>query len=134
MDSSSDIALWLILWIGVAAITVFGRLKRASQGTGLALAYVLNLWLIHWVAPSLYLLPGYAYYDVNLVRLGFEQSTFGILAFAFGSLVLAPFLIKLHRPRNIEPVSYEVHEKLPVAYMLIGAVSYVLLSSLAGPV
>jgi hypothetical protein len=134
VNTSSDLALWLAVWATAASAVVYCRLKRASVGTGLVPVYVFNLWLIHWLAVCLYLIPGYEYYNVDLVRLGFEQSTYGILAFAFGSLVLTPFLMKLRRVHEDRDVSYEVHEKLPAAYMIAGAASYVLLSSFLGRV
>ena len=132
MNSSSDLALWLLVWAGAASAVVYSRLKRTSVGTGLVPVYIFNLWLIHWLAVCMYLIPGYEYYNVDVVRQGFEQSTYGIVAFAFGSLVLTPFLMKLHPVRETQPVSYEVHEKLPAAYMIAGAASYVLLSSFLG--
>jgi hypothetical protein len=132
VDINSEFAIWLVVWIAAAAAVAYGQFKASSMGAGLVLAYVLNLWLIHWVATCLYLVPGYEYYNVDIVKSGFEQSTYGILAFAFGSIVLRPFLMNLRRQRSAQAVFYEVHEKLPVAYMIVGVVSYILLSSFVG--
>jgi hypothetical protein len=126
--------VWLAVWAAAASAVVYCRLKSASVGAGLVPVYVFNLWLIHWLAVCLYLIPGYEYYNVDVVRQGLEQSTYGIAAFAFGSLILTPFLMKLRPVRGNRNVSYEVHEKLPAAYMVVGAVSYVLLSSFLGRV
>lgn len=45
--------------MAIVAAIVFVRSFRKTPTTGLVLAYVFNLWLIHWLAPSLYLLPAY---------------------------------------------------------------------------
>jgi hypothetical protein len=132
METTSNLALWVVIWIAAASVILYGRLKSKSVGSGLVLAYVFNLWLIHWVAVCLYLRPGYAFHDINIVTIGFEQSTYGILAFAFGSLVLTPFVMKLRRAPDVRNVTYEVNEKLPWAYMIVGAAAYMLLSSFLG--
>jgi hypothetical protein len=133
MDNSTNLAPWLIVWMVTVTVTViYSRRESKSVGTGLVLAYLLNLWLLHWVATSLYLLPWYQYYDTTLVEAGLVQSTYGILAFAFGSLVLAPAVMQSQRFQKAQAVSYRPHPDLPKAYMVMGAASYALLSSLLG--
>src|SRR5205085_5234529 len=98
---------------------------------GLVLAYVVNLWLIHWLAPALYLLPGYHPYDPRVVEAGLEVSVYAILAFGIGNLALAPLL----RNSHILPRSTGVHQPdpyLPQAYLWTGVISYLLLSSSLG--
>src|ERR1700692_3377395 len=84
---------WLALWMVVVFIIAIVRYRQHSMTSGLILAYVFDLWLIHWVAPCFYLLPWYHGADVRLVEAGLEQSLYGIAAFACGSLFLAPFLM-----------------------------------------
>jgi hypothetical protein len=117
----------LITWLAVIATLAIGRQSRKMQGAGLVLAYVLNLWMIHWVAPALYLLPWYHRYPTQVVVAGLEQSTYGAIAFAFGSLVLAPFLLSAGLVPRAR-VSAAPDPKLPKAYLLIGSASYALLS------
>ena len=63
--------------------------EKDSTGAGLSLAYLLNLWMIHWVASALYALPGYSYfYDPDDVVAGLEQSTYAVVAFSAGYLML----------------------------------------------
>ena len=134
MEYSSNFALWLAVWIAAIIAILYGQWKQGALGAGLLLAYLLNLWLIHWVAASLYLLPWYQYYDVDVVEAGLQQSTYGILAFACGSLVLAPIVMNLCRfPKDLV-VSYAPHPDLPKAYMVLGIASYLLLSSFLGRV
>jgi hypothetical protein len=134
MEDSANLALWLAIWIAAIMAVLFGQWKRGSVGAGLILAYLLNLWLIHWVAASLYLLPWYQYFTVDLVAAGLQQSAYGVLAFACGSLVLAPIAMGYHRRSQNLAVSYRPHPDLPKVYIAIGGLAYLLLSSFLGRV
>jgi hypothetical protein len=134
MANSFDLALWLVVWIAAVVSILAGLWKRESLGAGLVLAYVLNLWLMHWVAASLYLLPWYPSYEVDLVGAGLQQSAYAALAFACGSLVLAPIVLDYRRRSQNLAVSHRPHPDLPKAYMAIGGASYLLLSSFIGRV
>src|ERR1700738_1767171 len=121
----------LLLWLGAVFVIVLARGRRKTVGTGLVLAYLFNLWLIHWVAPALYLLPGYENYDPHIVEAGLEQSLYAILAFVAGSLFIAPFLMS----SGIVPRSTTTHDpdpNRPMAYVWTGVVSYTLLNSALG--
>lgn len=123
----------LFIWMSAAAAVGIARWCRKTPGTGLVLAYVLNLWMIHWVAPALYLLPWYQNFDPGIVEAGLEQSTYALLTFAFGSLVLTPFILNLGiLPKPTAPL--EVDANLPRAYVGIGAGSYALLSMGVGAI
>jgi hypothetical protein len=131
MDDSK-LSQWLALWMVVVFIIALVRSRQNSMTCGLILAYVFDLWLIHWAAPCFYLLPWYHGADVRLVEAGLEQSFYGIAAFAFSSLFLAPFLMRIGLlPRR----TVEVHEpdrKLPIAYVVTGAIFYMLLTTALG--
>src|ERR1035441_4217147 len=130
MDDSS-LGLHLALWMAIIALLALVRIHRRAATTGLILAYVFNLWLIHWLAPSFYVLPWVENPDIRLVEAGLEQSLYGIAAFAFGSLVLAPFLMGVGRLQT----AVEQHEPdpyLPIGYVGTGVVFYLLLSTALG--
>ena len=117
----------LLSWVVAAAALAIGRWWRKTPATGLVLAYLLNLWIIHWVAPALYLLPSYQGFDQRIVEAGLEQSVYAVIAFAFGSLALTPLLLNLGilpRPR----AQLEVDTNLPKAYIALGAGSYAVMS------
>lgn len=127
MENSRLLEL-LVIWLIAAGLVGLVRQRRHDRGVGLVLAYLLSLWLIHWLATSLYLLPGFQNNDPRMVELGFEQSVYAVVAFAFGSIVLTPFLLNL----GILPEASTVHtldRSLPRAYVGLGAVSYIALSS-----
>jgi len=132
MEDSSLLAFYLGAWLVTALVTVHVHWRRAGGGVGLVLAYVLNFWTLHWVAGPLYLLPWYRYHDDYFVKLGVEQSTYGMVAFACGSLGLAPLVTRLFHCQRIEGVSYSPHPALPAVYLFAGAGSYLLLSSAVG--
>src|SRR5262249_51795207 len=88
MEDNSSFIWYLSVWIVAAGIVFFLQLRKGSTGSGLSLAYLLNLWIIHWVASALYALPQYSYYDSNIVFAGLEQSAYAVVAFSAGYLML----------------------------------------------
>lgn len=117
----------LLLWLAAVAVIAIARARRKEQGVGLVLAYLLNLWLIHWLAVSLYLLPDFRNSDPQIVVLGFEQSLYAVLAFAFGSVILAPFFLNTGwLSPSVAP--HMLDRRLPKAYIVFGAISFLALS------
>ena len=130
MEDTFPFAFGVVLWIVVAIAIVGVHWHRTGGGTGLVLAYVLSLWTLHWVAAPLYLLPWYRYQDDYFVKLGFEQSTYALIAFGCGSLVLAPLVARFFRGLFARSLPAAPHRSLPTLYLCAGAASYLLLSSL----
>src|SRR5579872_4740885 len=122
------LSVWVLVWIATASVVVFYRWKLRTASAGLVFAYLLNFWLIHWVAAALYLLPWNRMREMDLTRLGMEQSTYGVIAFAFGSLVLAPRVLKAFPRATTSPVAYLPHSDLKTSYLLLGALSYIILT------
>jgi hypothetical protein len=121
----------LVVWIATVGIVALVRWRKKEQGVGLTLAYLVNLWLIHWVAVSIYLIPGYKNNDPRLVSLGFEQSVYAVVAFAFGGLALTPLMLKFGRSARAT-AAHELDSNLPKAYVCVGALSYLALTSALG--
>src|SRR5947207_15783339 len=84
---------YLLLWLAPLAVIVLARARGKMAGTGLVVAYLVQLGLIHWVAPVLYVLPWYHGNDPQVVEAGLVQSLYAVCAFAFGSVALAPLLM-----------------------------------------
>jgi hypothetical protein len=126
-----NLPLILISWMIVLAIMSIARHRRHTAGVGLVLAYILNLWMIHWAASVMYVLPWFRGPSYEFTVSGTEQSLYAVAAFAFGSIVLAPFIVD----SGILPRSTGEHvpdPKLPKMYMGIGVFFYVLLSTAFG--
>jgi hypothetical protein len=117
----------LLAWpLAVAALSL-ARSRRGSAGAGLMLAYVVNLWLIHWPGPALHLLPWYEAVNRNTVMLGLQESTYALVAFTFGGLVLAPFVFNcefLPKPTAF----HRPDRNLPLAYVTLGVIAFPLIS------
>lgn len=124
-----------VLWVVFAAIIVFIRFRRHELSTGLILAYLANLWLIHWPAALTYLFPWYQPPDYDAVVAGFEQSLLGVVGFGIGAVVVGPFVARALAPPRSEAA--EARQRLPDArtpyiYLMIGIFSYVVLQPLIG--
>lgn len=97
------------------------RVWRGQRDTGLVLAYVANLWLIHWIGPALYLIPAHSGFDPETIRLGLEKSTVGLIGLILG-VAIAPLLLY---PRESAVTSKASADwRLPRAYIVLGILSF----------
>src|SRR4051812_15319389 len=114
---------WLLLWLVGLAIIAWDQRKDAG-GVGLVLAYALQLWVIHWLAPAIYAVPWYSAPSPALLS-GLQQSVYAILGFALGARLLAP--IVLGRIRWPEPGADQVPADswLVHSYLWLGVGAYV---------
>ena len=104
MEDNSDLILYLTVWMVVAGLVFFRQLKTRSMGSGLSLAYLLNLWILHWVASTLYLLPDYTYYYREDVIAGLEQSVYAVVAFGLSYLIFSRILAREPKIRAPHPL------------------------------
>jgi hypothetical protein len=128
---NANLELWLAIWIGAVIVLFVVRSRRRVEGSGLLSAYLITLWCICWLGASIYLLPWYQLGELLPVAVGFRESVYGLLAFVFGSLVLAPIVTNLWNP-PARPVAAAGQTSLPAAYTLTGGLAYVLGSSPLG--
>ncbi len=131
MQDSSNLALYSALWVATVAAVYFLRYRRGFVGTGLVLAYLFNLWLIHWPAATIYILPWYQNYNPAVVELGFEQSTYAVIAFAVGSLVIAPPVFRLFTPSLSITRSLRTRLSPENVYLVVGLVCFCTLPMVA---
>ena len=121
----------LLAWMAVIGLFVIVRSRWHMPGTGLTVAYLLNLSLIHLVGAAIYVLPAFQDHDPHLTEMGFEQSLYGLVAFAVGGLIITPILAR----KGILPRASGIRQpdpRLPKAYMICGVVFYLLLSTFLG--
>jgi len=100
-------------------------------GAGLVLAYILNLWLIHWPGAAIYLLPWYAGSDPQIIEVGFRQSTIAILAFGVGCAFVAPAVLRVFRYPAADLPARIPQPVLGKVYIGLGLVSYFVVLPLA---
>ncbi len=121
----------LIGWVVVLVVMAIARRRTQTAGVGLVLAYIINLWMIHWAASFMYLLPWYNGPSEAVTIAGTEQSLYAVAAFAFGSIVFAPFVVR----SGILPRAtgqHEIDPRLPWTYVLAGAFFFFLGSAPLG--
>jgi hypothetical protein len=130
---NQSLAFWLIVWLLAVFLMVYGQWRRKSVRAGLVLAHVANMWMIHWFAAALYLLPWHLpLVDPGVLVLGLEQATYGTLAFAAGNLLVAPLIIKRWQiaPAHGETLFHD--ERVPNVYILFGLFTYFVLTPVLG--
>src|SRR5207245_122029 len=124
MEDTTTLAIWLIVWIIALGAMVIWQWRRGASGVGLVVAYGLNLWLIHWVATALYLLPWYSNFNPTDVFAGLKQSTYAILALGVGSMVIAPLLMRSLQFPPKRKILVEPDARLSTACLVVGLVCY----------
>jgi hypothetical protein len=127
----SKLSELLLVWVAVLLLLAIVRRRWNIPGTGLTFAYLLNLSLIHLVGAAIYVLPAFQDHDPHLTEMGFEQSLYGVIAFAVGGLVITPILAH----KGILPRAKGIRQpdlRLPKAYLVCGVLFYVLLSTYLG--
>lgn len=131
-----NITIGGLLWLGILLVIVFTQRAQATLGVGLVLAYYLNLALIHVPGALLYLDPDYGFYKRSWIDLGFEQSTYAILAFGVGAMGTLWFL---RQTRIVPPMSTDevwnsgllFNPWLHRLYVAVGLVSFLIVTPLA---
>ncbi len=129
----------LIIWVVAIIVIILIQRTRTFPSTGLVYAYLVNLWLIHWPGALLYALPWYWNQNIDLVKAGFNQSVYGIVAFTVGVVCVRLFWQSFSRKRS-GPLQLSAPElkvadpdrNLPVIYIIIGLISSLVLSRLIG--
>ena len=127
----SKLSELVLVWVSVLGLLAFVRLRWNIPGTGLTLAYLLNLSLIHLVGAAIYLLPAFQDHDPRLTEMGFEQSLYGVVAFAVGGLLITPILVY----KGVLPRAKGTHQadpRLPKAYIVCGILFYLLSATFLG--
>jgi hypothetical protein len=130
MDTSK-LAELLLIWMCVMGLVALVRVRRNTPSAGLTLAYLLTLSLIHWVGAAIYILPAFQNQDARFTEVGFEQSLYGVIAFAFGAIVITPLLASRGLLTG-STQAYQPDSRLPKAYIACGVLFYMLSSTFLG--
>ena len=130
-----QLRLDVVLWVLAILIVMFVRMRLHQRSSGLVLAYLANLWLIHWPAALTFLFPLTAGAEADRVIRGFHYSTLGVLGFMVGAVLLGPVLLRvLEAPRSHSRAAEQrtPNPRLPWSYILLGITSYLILGPLLG--
>ena len=141
MDFSFSLNQGLIIWVVAIVVIILIQRTRSFPSTGLVYAYLANLWLIHWPGALLYALPWYWTQNIELVKAGFNQSVYGIVAFMVGVVCVRLFwqssphnIASVRPPQLTTPVLKiaDSNHKLPVRYIIAGLISSLVLARIIG--
>jgi len=134
MEPNNTLIPWLGVWLAAVFLIVFVRWKRKVAGSGLVFAYLLNLASIHWIAALIHSLPWYSArmlpiwfpgFHRGWVVDGFKLSSYGVVGFACGALLVAPILghILFGHGEKKFPTHFS-DPRLPRAYILTGLLGF----------
>ncbi len=142
MDNRSALILWLVVWAVMIIIVTNAQWSKKNPSVGLPIAYLFSLSMIHWFGGLIYTFPWYTAKHPYLtqsgvslenVSAGFFESAYGVVGFAIGSVLLAPWFINTIKPAwIIDNFTYQPNLKLPKTYLTVGLTFYFVLSPIAG--
>lgn len=128
-----SLILYLTVYAVAVMIVIVAGFNRKIPSAGLSSAFSFNLLMNHYFGALVHALPWYAAYDYEFTYLGFEQTLYGMAAFAAGGVLIGPFIIRTFLRKSADPV-LKPNPKLLTRYFQIGAVVYFLLGPLLGRV
>ncbi|MBV9328290.1 MAG: hypothetical protein JO352_31630 [Chloroflexi bacterium] len=125
MSTANDMVGWVIAWAAAAVLISVVRTARQAGGVGLVTAFLVNFGMAYWIGAAIALLPWYDPPNVQEIFDGFRQSTFAIVSFAVGVLLLAP------RRASTPEVRDAGDARLPRVYLVLGLVCFIVLVPVA---
>jgi hypothetical protein len=128
VDLEKTLDVWLFLWVFLMVLIARRRFGGQTPTVGFPFAFLLVLSLEHWFGALIYSLPWHESDRYLYVEAGFIHSLYAVAAFCFGSLAVAPFLLRTFPYAWVRSQSYEPDPDLPLTYIVTGFVFYFLLA------
>ncbi|MEX0890906.1 MAG: hypothetical protein WEB88_01970 [Gemmatimonadota bacterium] len=128
-----DAGEWIVVlavWILPVFILIGAAWAQPDRTAGLLIAYVANLWLIHWPAAGIQALPWMHSLSPVETLAGFQLSLLGVWAFTIGGLILAPLTLSLFessRAAAVAPAPREPSARVPGLYLALGVMAFLAL-------
>src|SRR2546426_5679656 len=120
--------LELAICFAVLALFLVYPWVRRIASVGLPLCYILSLAMIHWLGGLIHALPLPWHSGPDpYTEVGFREAFWATLAFATGSMLLAPFILRMVLHGETSPVTRDPdpdQARLPLTYLLIGTASF----------
>jgi hypothetical protein len=118
----------LVICFAVLCLVLVYPWVRRVASVGLPVCYILSLTLIHWLGGLIHALPLPWHSGPDpYTDLGFRQAFWATLAFAIGSMILAPVILRLASQRETYSVVRNPtpeQARLPLIYILLGIVFF----------
>ena len=129
MENRSELIIWLVIWVVICASVVRNQWSRKVPGTGLPLAYLLSLSMIHFLGGLIYAFPWYQPQTAYLIQsgvnypqvsAGFIESVYGVIGFGLGSTIFAYWILRFFKPTWLREVPQNPDLKLPTKLLQVG--------------
>ena len=124
--------LELAICFAVLGLFIVYPWVRRIASVGLPLCYILSLAMIHWLGGLIHALPLPWHSGPDpYTEVGFREAFWATLAFATGSMLLAPFILRMVLHGETSPVTRDPdpdQARLPLTYLLIGTASFAVLA------
>src|SRR2546427_7193790 len=128
MEFGSSIFELLICFGVLLAFLIYPWVRRVAS-VGLPLCYIVSLAMIHWLGSLIHALP-LPWRSDPYTEIGFPRALWATIAFAVGSMFVAPFILRMILGGETAPtVKHPSPEqfRLPRIYVLIGIACFGLL-------
>ena len=86
----------LLVWVAIGLTAALKSRGPSPRSVGLTLAFIVNMALNHWFGALVCFLPWYSPSGNDYVTEGFGLSTLGMIGFAVGCFLIAPFVLPSH--------------------------------------
>ena len=122
---------WVVVWLAAAVYAVI-RHWRSEHGVGLVLTYVVMFGTIHWLAPTLMLLPWNQGPELEFTTEGLRHSAFAMVAFAVGVEAVTLWRRHLRAADHRVRTRVILPRPLTTAYLISAVLLYGVISPLVG--
>ncbi|WP_424099151.1 hypothetical protein [Moorena producens] len=120
--------VWLITWVIATVLVIRDQWNPKVPSIGLPIIYLLSLSIIHLFGALIYAFPWYTptnpylvgFSDLARTTAGFTETTYGVIGFAYGSIILAPWILKTTKPSWLYEQLRQPSLKLPKTLIYIG--------------
>src|SRR5262245_4984693 len=123
MDFRTELLTQVLVCLLVLAVVAIALWRSKIRSVGLPLAYLLSLAMIHWMGGVIHTLPWFeGNYSSAVVAFGFRECFVGVLAFAAGTLIAAPQVLKRAQwfQRFDQPMASP--PSLSLLYLVVGVI------------
>jgi hypothetical protein len=130
-DVIRDFVPHLAVWVGVFILLACVNFRRSRQTGFLVYTYLALFFLNHWFGAMIHALPWSPFEDSTNTAIGFQESTYGLIALAVGAL-LAPAYGSRSQPghggQSAEDGPHHIYEAQRIArfYFVIGVAAWIL--------
>ncbi len=122
----------LLICLGILLLTLLHPWVRRVASVGLPLCYILNLAMIHWLGGLIHVLPlPLRSRPDPYTELGLLQAFWATIAFAIGSFLVAPFVLRMLLRGESTPIVRSPSPeqvRLPMVYLALGIAFFAVLA------